>query len=204
MPRPPTLLYEFRMASGAYDSRRLESFSDAVMAVAITLMVLRINPPTTRPGTTLGEEFMNETVPAIVFFLITFAVIVLLWRHHHDVFTRLPAKIGPRSFGINMAFLAAVCLLPFGLEFFTNEPTSMLTVGVYAGLMSIATVLLSALSAATVGRWESDDLIRAGVFLLAIPLAPVMGGWSLLIWWLNWPVSIMVRRLGERRRRRVA
>lgn len=192
------------MASGAYDTRRLESFSDAVMAVAITLMVLRIDPPITRPGTTLGEVFMDETVPAIVYFLITFTVIVLLWRHHHDVFVHLPAQTGPRAFGINMAFLAAVCLLPFGLEFFSNEPESMLTVGVYAGLMCVATVLLSALSATAVGHWRPDGLVSAGVFLLAIPLAPIMGGWSPFVWCLNWPVDLIVGRLRERRRPRVA
>ena len=45
----------------SFNTARLETFSDAVMAVAITLMVLRIDPPQTSPGQTLGQAFVQVT-----------------------------------------------------------------------------------------------------------------------------------------------
>ena len=62
------------------------------------LMVLRIEPPSTRDGQSLGEVFWNVTVPDIIFFLITFAVIVIFWLHHHDVFKAL----GPQGIRSNL------------------------------------------------------------------------------------------------------
>ena len=177
-----------------FDTKRTEAFSDAIMAVAITLMVLRIAPPVASPGTSLPEAFWNDTVPEIIFFLITFGVIVLFWMHHHDLFAALPARMAIHAFWINMGFLAAICLLPFGLEFFSAEAeVTLLTVGVYAGLMCIATLFLGALGRSITGRWNAEPLVAAAIFVLAIPFAPVLGPWCLLVWWLGMPAGRIIR-----------
>ncbi len=92
-------------------SQRLEFFTDGVLAVAITLLVLRINPPNPGPGQSMWDAFTHQTVPQIVYFLITFAVIVRLWRHHHDIFRHITGDVTQRQMTLNMACLAAVCLL---------------------------------------------------------------------------------------------
>jgi uncharacterized membrane protein len=184
-----------------FDTKRTEAFSDAIMAVAITLMVLRISPPVAGPGTSLASAFWNDTVPEIIFFLITFGVIVLFWMHHHDLFVALPERMALRAFWMNMGFLAAICLLPFGLEFFTAEAdVTVLTVGVYAGLMCIATLFLAALGRSITGTWAAEPLVGAVIFLLAIPFAPLLGSWCLLVWWLDVPAERIIRA----RRRRAA
>lgn len=180
--------------TGRFSTQRLEMFSDAVMAVAITLMVLRIDPPQQAPGQSLGQAFWNDTVPLVIFYLITFAVIVAFWIHHHDLFARLPDKVTSGALWLNMAFLACVCLLPFGLEFFSTGDASYLTVGVYAGLMALATLFLGAFGRATSGHWSVTTFIGAGVFLLAIPFAEVLGQWALLLWALDWPINRLIRR----------
>lgn len=181
---------------GQYDSRRVEMFSDAVMAVAITVMVLRISPPSARGGQGVGEAFWNDTVPDIIFFLITFAVIVIFWTHHHDIFKALPRGMSLLALWVNMAFLACICLLPFGLEFFTAEDPSLLTVGVYSGLMAVATLFLGILGRIALGSWQSGSFIGIAVFLLAIPLAPLMGAWCLMVWWLDPVIERVWRRVG--------
>ena len=180
--------------STRFSTQRLEMFSDAVMAVAITLMVLRIDPPEASPGQTLGEAFWNDTRPLIIFYLITFAVIVAFWIHHHDIYTTLPDHLTSAALWLNMAFLACVCLLPFGLEFFSAGDPSYLTVGVYAGLMAVATLFLGAFARVTQGHWMPDTFIGAGVFLLAIPFAELLGGWALALWALDWPINRWLRR----------
>ncbi len=123
-------------------SQRLEFFSDGVLAVAITLLVLFINPPNPGPGQSLWDAFTDQTVPQIVYFFITFVVIVLLWRHHHDIFRHITGDVTQRQMTLNMAFLAVVSLLPFGREFYSTEAASVLTTSVYAGLLAIAILLM--------------------------------------------------------------
>lgn len=183
--------------AGPFDTKRVEAFSDAVMAVAITLMVLRIAPPVGRDGQSVGELFWNETVPDVTFFLITFVVIVIFWTHHHDNFTSLPRRMSAQALWVNMGFLACICLLPFGLEFFSAEDASLLAVAVYSGLMAVATLFLGALARIATGSWESGSFIGVAVFLLAIPLAPLVGAWCLLVWWLDLPIQ----RLWDHHRR---
>jgi len=170
-------------------SKRLEFFSDAVLAVAITLMVLRISPPIVSGGETLGEAFWSDTVPQIIYFLVTFAIIVSFWVGHHDVFAKMGPEASRRVLFANMAFLALICLLPFGLEFFSDEPSSILTTAVYAGLLALSSLAMTWLQWVAVDDHSLDGIGRAVVFLLAIPLAPLLGGFSPLIWVLNWPVS---------------
>ena len=128
-------------------------------------------------------------IPAIIYFLISFAVIVSFWIEHHDIFERAPEKVSGTFLWVNTALLATICLLPFGLEFFTANPTDYLTVGVYAGLMAIATLVLGALARLADGHWSPIHFVQAGVFLLAIPLADVAGSWCLLVWVLVAPIQ---------------
>jgi len=173
----------------SFNTARLETFSDAVMAVAITLMVLRIDPPQTSPGQSLGQAFVQVTLPAIIYFLITFAVIVIFWTHHHDLFIRLPEFTPIRPFLLNMGFLAMICLVPFGLEFFSTQSSSYVTVSVYAGLMALAAFFLGSLAWQVTGHWPAGAIISIIVFLLAIPFAALLGGWCLLVWGINHPVQ---------------
>lgn len=170
-------------------SKRLEFFSDAVLAVAITLMVLRISPPIVRGGDGLGDAFWSDTVPQIIYFLVTFAVIVSFWVGHHDVFRKIGPEASRRVLFANMTFLALICLLPFGLEFFSDKPSSVITTAVYAGLLALCSLAMTWLQWIAVGDHSLDAVARAVVFLLAIPLAPLIGGFSPLIWVLNWPVT---------------
>jgi len=182
---------DMKTGGPAFSTARLETFSDAVMAVAITLMVLRIDAPQTSPGQSLGQAFMRVTLPAIIYFLITFAVIVIFWIHHHDLFMRLPEFTPIRAFWLNMGFLAMICLVPFGLEFFSAQSDSYITVSVYAGLMALAALFIGAMAWQVTGHWPAGAIISIIVFLLAIPFAALLGGWCLLVWGINHPVQRM-------------
>ncbi len=189
----------FDTPAGKFDTHRVEMFSDAVLAVAITLMVLRIDPPIARDGRGLPAMFWNSTVPDIIFFLITFVVIVIFWIHHHDNFAALPRRMSTQALWLNMGFLACVCLLPFGLEFFFFEEVSVLTVGVYSGLMATAALFLGSLGRVARGAWQVETFISAAGFLLAIPFAPLLGDWCLMIWVLDIPARRAGRHLRARR-----
>lgn len=169
-------------------SERLEFFSDAVLAVAITLMVLRITPPGTVPGQSAPATFWDEVVPQIIFYLITFWVIVELWRRHHDIFGAMPKLATSRQFTLNMAFLAAICLLPFGLEYYTSSDPTMFATAVYAVLIAIPTLTLALLAQDVTGQPSRHGYVMCVIFLLAIPLSPILGSWALLVWAIDIPL----------------
>jgi uncharacterized membrane protein len=88
---------------------RLETFSDGVFAIAITLLVLTITAPTDYAH--LGDELLDRW-PALAAYVVSFVVIGIMWLNHHSLFTRFAAVDRP-LFYLNLAVLLTVVLLPY-------------------------------------------------------------------------------------------
>jgi len=106
---------------------RFESFSDAVFAFAITLLILGIALPEFRHPPT-DPELARSLVtlwPRVLAYVLSFAVIGLMWQNHHALF-RLVRTVDRTTVFLNLALLAATVFIPFA--------TSVL--GAYPGLRS--------------------------------------------------------------------
>jgi uncharacterized membrane protein len=68
------------------DSARVEAFSDGVLAIAITLLVLDLRAPS-RGGHMLRELLSQRS--AYLAYLASFAYIGVIWVNHHQLFTRI-------------------------------------------------------------------------------------------------------------------
>jgi uncharacterized membrane protein len=88
---------------------RLETFSDGVFAIAITLLVLTITAPTDYGH--LGAELLDRW-PALAAYVVSFVVIGIMWLNHHSLFTRF-ATVDRPLFYLNLAVLLTVVLLPY-------------------------------------------------------------------------------------------
>jgi uncharacterized membrane protein len=103
------------MAGGKTDHplERLVFFSDAVFAIAITLLVIEIHPPDVHGGS-LAETLTGlvGTIPHFIGFLISFAVIGAFWSGHHRAFS-LAGRIGPGILVWNLMLLGAIAFMPF-------------------------------------------------------------------------------------------
>jgi uncharacterized membrane protein len=91
------------------ETTRLETFSDSVFAVAVTLLVLNLRDPGGTGGLThrLVSLWPNYTAYAV-----SFLVIGMIWVNHHDTFARL--RIVDRGLlFLNLLLLMAVALIPF-------------------------------------------------------------------------------------------
>jgi TMEM175 potassium channel family protein len=93
---------------------RVESFSDGVFAVAITLLVLDLRAPVTQ-GSLLGA--LADEWPAFAAFGISFVIIGVVWVNHHAIFDRLHSVDRPLLF-INLGLLMSVVLIPFVTSLF--------------------------------------------------------------------------------------
>jgi uncharacterized membrane protein len=89
---------------------RLEAFSDGVLAIAITLLVIEIRPPELH-GETLARALWEQW-PSYVAYVVSFLTIGVIWLNHHRVFTQVVRVDGPLLV-LNLNLLLWTALIPF-------------------------------------------------------------------------------------------
>jgi uncharacterized membrane protein len=110
---------------------RLVNLSDAVFAIAMTLLVLGLELPlTTAEG--LAAE-LAAVGPQLVAFVLGFALIANIWWQHHKLFARL-AFADAGLVAIDLALLGAVALVPFPTGLLGSHPTALAAVLPFAGV----------------------------------------------------------------------
>jgi uncharacterized membrane protein len=102
------------------ETDRTEYFSDAVFAIAITLLILEIRVPEHGP---LGTRLL-QLWPSYVAYAISFLVIGAIWLNHHLMFAKF-AKADTTLMFVNLLMLMAVAFLPF--------PTAVLAEALHRG-----------------------------------------------------------------------
>jgi uncharacterized membrane protein len=185
-------------------SDRLIFFSDSVMAVAVTLLVLDVRLPVEAAG--LGERELQsailETLPRIYAYVLSFVVVGVFWTSHHQKFGHIPRIDGPLNW-LNVLFLLIIGLVPFVTAVLSQSDTSTATI-LYAVAMAALGAVLTAIwvyarwrgllsEAATPTRWWTMFWVSAGtslVFALSIPVAFLNPNAGKYFWLLLVPVSL--------------
>jgi uncharacterized membrane protein len=199
---------EWAMPSDA-GFRRLVAFSDAVVAIAITLLVL----PLVDAAGTIGSEsigaFLSDNRTKLLGFLLSFAVIGRFWWSQHQVHDRV-ASYDPVFVCGMFVWLFGIVFLPF--------PTELLSAAAHSGpeihSLYIGTLLLASVGAliqqlAVVHRPElqveeyrgearmtltvMQTLLMALALVLAITV-PSVGLWALLLLVLLYPIGWIRKR----------
>ncbi|HEY1712450.1 MAG TPA: TMEM175 family protein [Solirubrobacteraceae bacterium] len=130
---------------------RLEAFSDGVMAVAITLLVLDIVPPTVEESAHRSLLYeLGQNWPHYIAYVISFMTIGIIWINHHAMISRL-READHSILILNLILLMTIVILPFATELMADylraDHGQKLAAGVYAGAL-----LLMALAFATLNR----------------------------------------------------
>ena len=137
---------------------RLETLSDGVMAIVMTVMVLELKAP---EGASLGA--LKPVYPQLLAYVLSFMYVGIYWNNHHHML-HASEHVNGRVLWANLHLLFWLTLIPFvtlwvGLNHDAPVPTA-----VYAGLLLLAaiayTVLTKTLIAANGGK-ESALLARA-------------------------------------------
>ena len=111
--RPTTPVIPARTSDGG--SERLEFFSDAIMAIAITLLVINIPvPKSSEPAMATGglTHFLLHQWPSYVAYVLSFCTIGLIWVAHHSLFRRI-GDVDRQLLLLNLALMMFVAFLPF-------------------------------------------------------------------------------------------
>jgi uncharacterized membrane protein len=151
---------------------RLEAFSDGVIAVIITIMVLELKVPAQD-----GVAGLRAVLPTVFLYLLTFVQIGIYWVNHHY----LVDEVETVSHGIlwaNLVFLFALSLFPFATDWIGAKGLSSFSTALYAAvsiLPGLSYMLLwlqiRSQSAAPAHASWAKQIVSVLLYLTAIPVA---------------------------------
>src|SRR5512142_798349 len=195
---------------------RIVFFSDAVMAIAITLLAIDIRVPEVNPTVAAQQlpALLSAMQPRFMTFFISFVVIGVYWISHHRYFGYIK-RYDTRLVLLNFVFLFFIVCMPF--------LASLLGEYVFLPVALIAyTVAIAALGLAMALIWwyasRSHRLVEADlspeligtinvrlfsapiVFLVAVPFAYVSSTAVIIVWWLSPLAVVLAMRIWSRRR----
>lgn len=196
-----------------FSPARLESFSDGVFAVAITLLVLSIHLPSDKiPEAKLWGEIC-ALWPNFFAYVLSFVIIGAFWVGHHRLF----AVVRRHDAGLvwlNMLFLMLIVFIPFPTSLLSEYGDTRTAVIFYAGSLAAASLVLCLITwyAVSGNRLVAEDfdhrrgrrfieqyLNMAGVFLASIGVAFINVAAAQYFWLLIWINSMLLHRLGRKR-----
>jgi uncharacterized membrane protein len=197
--------------SGFIEYDRVLFFSDAVFAIAITLLAVNLHVPgnAAHGGITVGTELHNA-LPRLEGFGISFAVIAQFWLGHHGIFRYITAFDRP-LITLNLLFLGTIAFLPYPTEVLSqNSLSGSGTLIFYSACVAAAGLAEGAvwiyanyarddLTHSSVGqvRWQFTLRIARvpAVFLVSIPVALVAPRIVPFLWILIWVLGVLINRM---------
>jgi uncharacterized membrane protein len=198
-----------RPGQDAPSSQRLVSFSDGVIAIAMTLLAFQLRVPVIKDASSASElsHALGQHLPGYRLYLIAFVLIGFFWMVHHRVFRVIEGHDAFLAWA-NMLFLLGISVMPFAANLFTVYSNNLTAMMVYGGVFTL--ISLSFLTISFVAEWrglmqESADraVLRAGrrrsfattaVFGISVAVAPIVGAGDAELIWVAIPVALLVLR----------
>lgn len=193
------------------DFGRVVFFTDAVFAIAMTLLVVEIGVPeaaadaTDDPGTLL--DLLQDKVPLVIAFFVGCFVIGSYWVAHHQFVTRL-AAVDRGFLGLTVVYLAFVALLPFPTGVLGEFGSNPVSVVAFAANMIAVSVMEAVMFhharrrglfreewPQAVYRWAMlASLSPVALFALSVPVAFVSAQLAIVLWFLAIPFGRLLDR----------
>ncbi len=139
------------------DTGRLEAFSDGVIAVIITIMVLELKPPQGN-----GLQSLQPVVPVFLNYVLSFVFVAIYWNNHHHMFAAAK-RVDGRVMWTNLHLLFWLSLVPFvtswmGENHFTPVPTAL-----YGDVLLMSALAYTVLQSAIVASNREDTTLRSAI-----------------------------------------
>jgi uncharacterized membrane protein len=124
------------------ESDRLEAFSDGVIAVIITIMVLELRPPSSTSLSAVLDDW-----PTFAAYALSFTFVGIYWNNHHHML-RATRGIDGRAMWTNLYLLFWLSLVPFTTAWMGRNPTAKGPTAVYAVVLLMCAIAYSLLQQA--------------------------------------------------------
>lgn len=135
---------------------RLEAFSDGVLAIIITIMVLTITTPT-------GASFSNlkPLIPKLLSYILSFIYVGIYWNNHHHLFHAIE-KVNGGILWSNLALLFFLSLIPFATAWSGDFHTQSLPAMVYGFVLLLsATAFVILVNIAVKNEGKNSEIGKA-------------------------------------------
>jgi uncharacterized membrane protein len=156
---------------------RLEAFTDAVIAIVITILVLELELPH-EPEL----EALRDVVPAFLTYVLSFVYLGIYWNNHHHMMF-LTERVNGRILWANLFLLFWLSLVPFTTAWMGETDFAAVPTAVYGADLLLAAIAYFILQTAIIAEEGPDSRLRAALggdlkgkispllYLAAIPLA---------------------------------
>jgi uncharacterized membrane protein len=163
--------------AGHLEYDRILFFTDAVFAIAITLLIVDLPVQverTSSSSTFSSSSQLHKDLPGIIGFGISFAVVALFWLAHHSMYRYIKAIDRPLVL-LNLLFLGIIAFLPYPTELLSASSNSQTTATVFYAICAGSAGLLETISwyyAMRAGLIEGLDQSTQRLFLLRAARVP--------------------------------
>ena len=162
-------------------STRLEAFSDGVIAIIITIMVLELHVPHDASPAALAA-----LLPTFLSYVLSFVTVAIYWVNHHHLI-HLVRRVTSRLLWANIHFLFWLSLLPFATGYLGAHAAQSMAVALYAAVAVGCALSYFVMqhgvavhlardghvtpAVAPSSRWRDRNLLSLGLLMVSIPLA---------------------------------
>jgi len=136
---------------------RVEAFSDGVIAVVITIMVLEMKVP---HGA--AHESLLPLLPVFLSYVLSFVHVAIYWNNHHHLW-HLVRQVNGRVLWANMHLLFWLSLVPFVTGWMGENHFAALTVALYGVVLMLAGVAYYILSRVLIAGHGSDSVLARAI-----------------------------------------
>ncbi|MEL6385680.1 MAG: TMEM175 family protein, partial [Cyanobacteria bacterium J06626_18] len=156
---------------------RLEAFSDGVLAIIITIMVLEFEVPETAELTSLQPLF-----PKILSYVLSYLYLGIYWNNHHHLL-QATRRVNGRILWANLHLLFWLSLIPFATAWMGENRFATIPVALYGFVLLASAVAYSLLSRTLTAHRENRSILAKAlgkdlkgklsivIYVVAIPLA---------------------------------
>jgi uncharacterized membrane protein len=156
---------------------RLEAFSDAVLAIIITIMVLELKEP---EGTDLSA--LEHLLPLFLSYVLSFVYVGIYWNNHHHLL-HATQRVSAGVLWANLHLLFWLSLFPFATAWIGNNHVVPVPTMFYGFVLLMAAIAWYILQCAIIAREGRDSVLAEAVgrdwkgklspliYLIAIPLS---------------------------------
>ena len=123
---------------GVFSKSRVETFSDGIFAIIVTLLILEIKVPHVAQVNSVPDLFnaVVALIPKFASWVISFITICIVWVNHHRIFEMFKG-INIVLFWLNVNLLLWVCFVPFPTALAGDYPGNPLAVAFYGLVMAL-------------------------------------------------------------------
>jgi uncharacterized membrane protein len=143
------------VASAGAGTERLAAFSDGVLAIIITIMVLELKLPEAAFHGEVWPNFLAPLAPKLAVYALSFCILGTMWINHHQLLAAV-RRGSPQLMWMNLLLLFFMSLIPLATSFLGEHPLLPRAISFYAIVLALSSAVFSFLRFHLGRRPDSD------------------------------------------------